>query len=160
MRKTIDWYHDAAVRSSPTNEMLQVIASARRAPASPSLADREVTCLPLIQHLLSPTETFPEGTRTQHDRILKATHLFCTHKDSTFDMLPSARSFGPAPSLLDPLSGLRVQPVDDIIDEEFWIAVGNITFPQFVPHARLGEHGSEAKATLARPWALRPRDPA
>ena len=82
--KAIDWYCDVALRIAPSKEMMHIIGAIRL--AQQRYADDEhdkslMCCMPLVEHLLSPTEVckIVQPETTQKRDMIFTTRKFLSH---------------------------------------------------------------------------------
>jgi hypothetical protein len=144
-----NWYHDAAVRVAPTEELVRAILGARAAErlwADEKHAEWEAACRPFLRHLLSPTLVCPKHDELARRNILDVTRLFLTTLDAAAASLPDAATYGGVPVLPFLLAAPPDMVLPCVINEDFWNMVERRMPP--VPQV---DPGHEAEAPWVRP---------
>jgi hypothetical protein len=151
------WYHEVALRLVPTVGMARAIVGARSASTlwrAGDVAAWERSCLPFLEHLLSPSVLCPPDDPSTLQHMLVATRLFLTTVDAAASTLPAAGSFGPEPVLTFLPAGVVGGHGVTFADVSYWDTVS-----RYLPPVPRGQPGHEAEA----PWVrfcrrvLRPR---
>ena len=132
--KAIDWYCDAALRIAPSAEMMHIIGAIRLAQRRYSDGEQNkwmMCCMPLIEHLLSPTDICknPQPEAPQKRNMIAATRTFLSHSAQHDQSFPDPTTYGPSPRLSNP-DGSQMTPDTLASDADYWKQAAR---PTYVP---------------------------